>query len=242
MKRKLIFNLIALFVLSTTLVSCGKDDDGEDNFTVDKQSITLVHDGTETIIATKTATWTSDNEFVASVDNNGVVTGNHIGEATITAISSGQSKTVKVTVKPKYNTITEPIMDFDLSKSEIKSKISGTPDTEEDYKLNYKISKSELLMYTFDESTGKLESCAWGSIDALSIVPSELVGFLTERYQPITSKDNYYFFANSNKLETATMVVTFTITKGNLLIMYSPYEHKATSKASVTEYEKMMQF
>ena len=230
-----------LLSLSTILVACGKDDE-EDNFTVDKQSITLTHDATETVIASANATWTSDNEFVATVGNNGVITGNHVGEATITATSGGQSKTVKVTVKPKYNTITEPVIDFGLSKSEIKSKISGTPDTEEDYTLNYKISKSELLMYMFDESTGKLESSAWGSIDALSIVPSELVGFLTERYQPITSKDNYYFFANSNKLETATMVVTFTIIKGNLLIMYTPYEHKATSKASVKEYEKMMQF
>lgn len=34
MKRKLIFNLIALFVLSTTLVSCGKDDDSDDSFTL----------------------------------------------------------------------------------------------------------------------------------------------------------------------------------------------------------------
>ena len=241
MKRKVLFVLAAFVMLSTMFVACSKDDDDDDGFTVNKQSITLAHDGTETVVASENATWSSDNEFVATVDNNGVITGKHVGEATITATANGKSQKVKVTVKAMYNTIPEPITDFSLSKSEVKAKETHTLYKEEDYKLNYttNASKSELVMYSFDETSGKLKSSAWGAA-LTAVAPSELVGFLTERYQLLTYDDDYYYFANSDELETATMVVTFTMTNGNALIVYLPYEKKNTSKALHTELESTL--
>ena len=71
----------------------------------------------------RTVTWTSDNEEVATVDENGLVTAVGIGEANITAIAadgSGVTATCKVTVSPKL--VTSVILD----ESELTIKKSFT--------------------------------------------------------------------------------------------------------------------
>lgn len=228
MKRRLIFMLLAILSVATIFSSCKKDDDKDEQFTIDKQAITLVHDGTETIVASEAATWSSDNEFVATVDDKGVITGNHIGEAIITATAKGKLQNVKVTVKAKYNTITEPIMDFSLTREQVKEQATGILSQENESGLSYFInsSKSQLNMYIFEETTGKLKQSAWGAYSLTEVSPSDLVGFLVERYQPVTMEDGYYFFINSNKLESATMYVTFTANKGNLMVLYSSYNNR----------------
>lgn len=44
--------------------------------------------------------WSSDNSFIAAVDNNGLITGARVGEARISASSDGKTATVPVIVIP----------------------------------------------------------------------------------------------------------------------------------------------
>ena len=83
--------------------------------TLDESELTIEKTYTAQLSATitpddadnRTVTWTSDNEEVATVDENGLVTAVGIGEANITAIAadgSGVTATCKVTVTPKLVT------------------------------------------------------------------------------------------------------------------------------------------
>lgn len=104
---------LAALLAMTNFIGCKNDDDdgGDETVAVTEVKITsTVKEVTagETITLTaevlpenatsKTVTWTSDNNEVATVKD-GVVTGVKAGEATITANAGGKTATVKVTVK-----------------------------------------------------------------------------------------------------------------------------------------------
>lgn len=102
--------LTALLAM-TNFIGCKNDDDDDGDVAVEKVEITSTTNEVEigkTITLTakvspenatsKTVTWTSDNNEVATVKD-GVVTGVKAGEATITASAGGKDATVKVTVK-----------------------------------------------------------------------------------------------------------------------------------------------
>ena len=88
--------------------------------TLDESELTIEKTYTAQLSATitpddadnRTVTWTSDNEEVATVDENGLVTAVSVGEANITATAvdgSGVTATCKVTVTPKL--VTSVILD-----------------------------------------------------------------------------------------------------------------------------------
>lgn len=104
---------LAALLAMTNFIGCKNDDDddGDETVAVTEVKITstvkeVTAGETITLEATvlpenatsKTVTWTSDNNEVATVKD-GVVTGVKAGEATITASAGGKTATVKVTVK-----------------------------------------------------------------------------------------------------------------------------------------------
>ena len=99
--------------------------------TLDQSELTIERTYTAQLSATitpedadnRTVSWTSDNEEVATVDENGLVTAVSVGEANITATAvdgSGVTATCKVTVSPKL--VTSVILD----ESELTIKKSFT--------------------------------------------------------------------------------------------------------------------
>ena len=85
------------------------------SITLNTEQLTMEYGTKEQLTATvapddadnTTVTWTSDNEDVATVDENGLVTAVSVGEANITATAvdgSGVTATCKVTVTPKLVT------------------------------------------------------------------------------------------------------------------------------------------
>ena len=80
---------------------------------LDKDELTLETGTTETLTATvtpdnatdKTVTWTTSDEKVATVDENGKVTAVSVGTATITATTTGKTATCTVTVTDPIITI-----------------------------------------------------------------------------------------------------------------------------------------
>jgi uncharacterized protein YjdB len=92
---------------------------------LNKETLELVEGDSETLVATvkpddatdKTVTWTSSNNAVASVDQNGKVTALAEGKATITASAGGKSATclvnvrsanIEISVKGHINTLEAP--------------------------------------------------------------------------------------------------------------------------------------
>lgn len=104
---------LAALLAMTNFIGCKNDDDDDGDETVAVtevkitstvkevtagETITLTAEVSPENATSKTVTWTSDNNEVATVKD-GVVTGVKAGEATITASAGGKTATVKVTVK-----------------------------------------------------------------------------------------------------------------------------------------------
>jgi uncharacterized protein YjdB len=81
-----------------------------ESVSLNKTSLELAVGEDETLVATvwpanatnKTISWTSDNTWIASVDQNGKVTANWQGTATIKAYAGDKSAACTLTVKPAY--------------------------------------------------------------------------------------------------------------------------------------------
>ena len=104
---------------------------GVTSVTLDQTDLTLDANGTAKLTATvkpddattKTATWKSDNEGVATVDNYGNVTAKAAGTATITATADGKSASCKVTVKGQE---TVPVASVELNQTTLELKAGNT--------------------------------------------------------------------------------------------------------------------
>ena len=116
--------LVAAVLLSTSFWSCSKNEEPEPTppavtvtgVTLNKTELTLETGDSETLTATvapsdatnKNVTWKSSNTAVATVDDNGKVTGVAAGEATITVTTEdgGKTATCKVSVLPSVKKVT----------------------------------------------------------------------------------------------------------------------------------------
>ena len=121
-----------------------------ESMTLNLTETTIYIGDTETLVATvlptntndKTVTWTTSDATVATVDDDGAVTGVAEGEATITATTSnGLSATCKVTVVPVYAT------SITLNKNE----------------LSLFIGSSETLIATVLPDNTTVKTVAWSS-------------------------------------------------------------------------------
>lgn len=219
MKKILFLSLITLMV-----VGCGNDD--EANLTLDASKISLYADDTEKIIASENVTWESDNEFVATVANNGIVTGEHIGKAIIIATSANGEAKCEVEVKAKYNTFTEPILDFSASKSTIKSKEKRELQREDETSLTYKPDKSPVQSVIYLFENGKMKTA--GVFVNLSS-SRETTNFLLERYMPVTTgSGNIVGIMLNNIPDLATMSVAIGVEERYAIVMYTAYDRSKT--------------
>lgn len=115
MKKLLLLVAAAALLFATCTPDTKVDNDTEEQpggytaetLTLSQENLELVEGETATLTATlkpenasnKTVRWISDNTYVASVDNNGLVTANHAGQATIVAAAGKNKAFCYVTVK-----------------------------------------------------------------------------------------------------------------------------------------------
>lgn len=210
MKRLTIYGMMMLCALSFTFISCGddKDDDAPTHFSVTPDNVTLYAGQEKQLSATGAIQWSSDNEFVASVDEQGKVTAHHIGTANIFASDGNAMGQCAVTVQPQYNCWATPLMTWRASMSEIAAAETHQLETaKEDKYLVYSYTEGSTqayVQYVFDNR----------GLEGINVLVNgttefgNIAYFLNERYLYYTQTEaGIYYFIDSNSLETATLAV-----------------------------------
>lgn len=160
--------LVAAVLLTTAFWSCSKDEEPEPTppavtvtgVTLNKTELTLETGDSETLTATvapsdatnKNVTWKSSNTAVATVDDNGKVTGVAAGEATITVTTEDGGKTATCKVAVKVPDI-EGVVWFDeeLAKTDIPEAMVFKDGT----LLYYQYAKNDKAVSILKKETGK---------------------------------------------------------------------------------------
>ena len=146
---------------------------GVTSVTLDQTDLTLDANGTAKLTATvkpddattKTVTWKSDNEGVATVDNEGNVTAKAAGTATITATADGKSASCKVTVKGQE---TVPVASVELNQTTLELKAGNnttltatvSPESATDKTVTWTSDKPEIAAVDGGKVTAKAEGTA----------------------------------------------------------------------------------
>lgn len=226
--RKVLLTLLAIGAIA--LMSCDTGDDGAREANAIKLASadrTLYYDGEFQIDATSLTpiTYTSEDEYHASVSASGLVTAGRIGETNIVLTNGKDTKKVKITVKPESNLYSEPDLTFGMSRSAVIAKL-GTPypadgDDRAMMYINWSVG-TPALMCIFDEFD-RLEYYIFMVETAYS---SELVDFLVERYALAAMDEDgdvFAIFLNALDVNKADMAVGLRFYDSSyIMAMYTP--------------------
>ncbi|WP_294177704.1 Ig-like domain-containing protein [Coprobacter sp.] len=216
MKQSFIVMLL-LAVTGFAFVSCDKDDDDEpDSKKLNLNEITLEAGQTTKLIYNGDCSWSSDQPLIASVDEEGNVTAERVGETYIKA----NNETCKVTVTPKYHTYIEPLTIWGCNQSLVKDFMSVltplgyTLTKETSTTLTYFSSINKVEMYSYIFENGKLETS--GIAAPILTAGSDITDFLLERYVVlyVDREENMFYLTSIDKL--MAIVVGFN---GNSIVV-----------------------
>ena len=203
--------LMLLFIASFFTTSCSNNDD-EPDLSIPSTQTLLVG---ESFNLGFEGAWTSSDEFVASVDNNGIIKANHVGKCTI---SYGKNSCL-VKVDATSNFMEEPLCEWGMNKSTVIS-ICGKNYQTNGNSIAYStgVSKTPLIMYSFtnDKLIGSAIAVSTNYIESAII-------FLKERYKYLGIDDGTYYFINGSTLEKSTTAISLSLLNSNYWsIVYIP--------------------
>jgi len=194
---------VFLFLLPVFIISCV--DDGI--ITLSDKSVTIQYDESKQLsvnyssdaLKTKTYNYTTSDSTIVSVSSTGLVSGVSIGTAVI-KISSKDGKykdECNFTVTPKSNLYVEPITDFGLTISQVKSKETRTLSQEGVNYLVYTDSNPNvrMILYVFNGVDMTLNGSVVMLTEA-SDIAAEASLFLIERYRQYDFTDTYKIYKN----------------------------------------------
>lgn len=174
----------------------------EQELNIDRNLVQL-HTGEEMeIVANMPAEWSCDNEFIASVDEHGVVRGEHVGTAVVTAASGDERKECKVEVLPRYGTFIEPAYELFLKPVSLLDEVEtreliGREDNTIRYKGEKPYIKEVEYIFTVNE-VSKEEILLRANViiaDTDESRKKDLLAFLSERHhRQLYGDDAWIFF------------------------------------------------
>lgn len=230
--KKLFYFLPAL--LLSALYSCS------DNENIDlKESETTLFSGQQYAIKAKSdtkITYNSNDEFIATVSDKGIVSAETIGETTIVLDNSIDNKSFKVKVKPKYDLYSVPDLSFGMTKSDLIKKY-GTPDGE-DEEMNtisyegYSV-PAPIVMFTFDKEDKLIAS----SVAVLTSYSQDILPFLDERYKYIGEDEEAFLYIDAaTEKEAKTYVIAEVVNIDYWIVGYMPVK---SEKADAYKNQQM---
>lgn len=197
--KKITFMLLAVMVL---FAACENNEDG---FELSTTSATLMWGADSLQIVASSPddiTYESDDPFVATVTDEGLVRTLHVGTTTISVVSGGETKKVNVAIVDNDPFFQDPLYQRTVSSSDLISKY-GEPSSISDAGLyTYNIgSIDDYGIYMFIVEDGYVTSAGvWFDFDYYAVVSIALL----QRWQ-------YYgelLFGNTILVSDATAIVT----------------------------------
>lgn len=232
------FALMLALAMPLAFTSCG--DENESSVSLDKTSTEITYKSTDQVKASeKGGTWGSDNEFVATVDNNGKITAQHVGTTVISYTKDGASASCKVTVTPLYTDYTLPVLNWGASLSSVKSEVPSTLSLykEDDTTLAYTTNGNmPFYVYTF------VNKALASSSLTLGIADDDNFTRYFEQYFKYISDDEEgegLIYANGESLSTAETALVYSPlfdTAGDVsstIAVFSKIEHTKAGEAFV---------
>lgn len=221
--------LAAAFALAgVSFFSCSSSNDDEP-FTMNERAITIQKGDKYTITHTGKASWSSEDNFVASV-NDGEVTANHVGETAIYAMYGGSKSQCDVTVRGSYNYFREPLCKLNATPEDVMRYETRSLDTKKSDRttLIYYPAMNEnidVVAYTFKND--KLESAfvAMTMHGNASQALQMMNNFMSERYiGGVASQGYVYINAKSVDAASKQVFVSNTISgyEGITAALYTP--------------------
>ena len=208
--------LAAVFALvGGSFFSCSSSNDDEP-FSMNERAITMQKGDKYTINHTGKASWSSDDDFVASV-NDGEVTANHVGETSIYAMSGGSKIQCDVTVRGLYNYFREPLCKLNSTPEDVMRYEKRSLDTKKSDRttLIYYPEMNEdidVVAYTFknDKLESAFVSMTMHGNDTQAL--QMMTNFMSERYFGDGISSAGYVYMNATTTESASKFVYVTNT------------------------------
>lgn len=215
---------MAVVGITIAMVSCEKED-VKPPMTVKNGEVILFRDATEKLEvenATSPVSYEIENDFIAQISEDGIITGGVRGNTTVTVISGEDIATCDVSVKTLINYIPEPNLDFGQNMATIKSTIAtdGEVITDDDFLVQIrKVDGSNFAyMYLFEDN--KLESSAF-TFNLTAKTASVIADFLLERYVVLTAIGTYeYAFISPDE----KMAVALSLSSDSITVIYMPID------------------
>jgi len=230
---------LLISVICLTIISCTKDEDVK--LTVDTSEIALYSGEEHQIEAVSNfpITYLSENEYVATVSDDGLIKAQEIGETTINVSCDDVTEKISVEVLAEYDLYPEPIMEWGRTRESIISEL-GEPDANLSNSIGYFFysPNAPVLMYVFDEND-KLES---SSVFVKTVFSSELAAFLLERYVYASQDEGVFYFLNGLNLEQSSMSIASSIYNLNYwMVAYFPVENLTTKSMKRNMFQNIFQ-
>ena len=179
---------VLLLAFMVGMASCQKE------FELSETSVSL-NQGDQYTIGYENGTnlvYTSDNPYVASVDDEGVVTAHFVGEATIDVVASEGRQSLRINVVPLHTVYEEPYVDFSMTKSEVMTMYGDSYLGYNDSGMVFFEGKGKYA-YGYLFIDGDLQCiyvwCKYTSID-------EVLDFLDERYYYVGEEEDFHMHTN----------------------------------------------
>lgn len=233
--KRILFYVTAIVSL-TLFAACSKDDGDGFNITSSK-SVQLTSQKTSQIECSDSkATYTSENGYVATVSETGLITGKRIGE---TYIDVNGQKSIKVSVTPVFTQFVEPQFLFGATKDEVYAKVGTNYSLSNESGIAYTTTNDRVRGYIYLLKDGKVSSVV---MVASSSYFSSLTDFLLERYAPATfSEENYtVLYVNALTADKITMIIGEQVYSTSIIyVAYLPYTNSKSRSVTNSESVKL---
>lgn len=207
MKKTFLCSMVALATLG-----CSKE--GPDTIVLNPSEISSKKGETHQINVTSESdlTYSTENNFHAEVDENGLVTANYVGETMILVANAEDNKPLKVIVEPRSQLYPDPVLEYKKTKNEIRTQY-GTPLAETNQVIAYDNYSANApgLLFVFDTNG----ICTGITILVKNAFLNQLADFVQERYHRISREELY--FSDTYNPDNAKSIVHISV--------YNPLYH-----------------
>lgn len=230
--KKLLLTTICVFGLVEILSGCKKE------LLINPTEVVLYNGSQEKIQVDgeeNGITYVSENPLIATVSNDGVVTGWVRGETNI-LVSAGSKKAIcKAQVKTRVNSIPEiDASTLGMAETEAKEKLTQNGEsitTTEDGFGYVKTVSGTKIAYIYLHENGKIQTCLMTLSLSSSLAPT-IVDFATERYSVVTKTGTYSLAMVSPTKEYAVLL---SAENGRITLLYTLYNQKNNLKSATIE-------